>query len=163
MKLPSLNELLQYKNPLVIQRFQRNFPKYHDQAETLFTDLLKYLWLCVKYDNEKRLSPDDPTLNFNCFMHKEMIIIDEMWHTFILITKEYAAFCDHYFGEFIHHIPEVGDGNREIVRTDEEKALFENDLTLFLSYVYDHLGEETVRSWFGVYVNEARHNDIVGM
>ncbi len=31
--------------------------------------------------------------------------VDEVWHAFILFTKEYAAFCQAAFGEFIHHIP----------------------------------------------------------
>jgi hypothetical protein len=30
--------------------------------------------------------------------------VDEMWHEFILFTKEYAAFCD-LAGGFIHHNP----------------------------------------------------------
>jgi hypothetical protein len=31
--------------------------------------------------------------------------VDEVWHAFILFTKEYAAFCRAAFGEFIHHVP----------------------------------------------------------
>jgi len=31
--------------------------------------------------------------------------VDEVWHTFILFTREYAAFCREAFGEFIHHVP----------------------------------------------------------
>ena len=31
--------------------------------------------------------------------------VDEIWHTFILFTREYAAFCREAFGEFIHHVP----------------------------------------------------------
>lgn len=58
-----------------------------------------------------------------------MRIIDEMWHTFILLTKDYAAFCQQYFGEFMHHEPEVGN------ETDENKEIdldrFEQELTRF--------------------------------
>jgi hypothetical protein len=32
-------------------------------------------------------------------------IVDEVWHAFILFTKDYAAFCDDVFGRFIHHAP----------------------------------------------------------
>lgn len=32
--------------------------------------------------------------------------VDAGWHTFILYTKEYAAFCDRIAGRFIHHAPE---------------------------------------------------------
>ena len=39
--------------------------------------------------------------------------VDIGWHTFILHTRDYAAFCDHIAGRFIHHVPtdsEGGDG-----------------------------------------------------
>lgn len=32
-------------------------------------------------------------------------IVDEVWHAYILFTKDYAAFCDDVFGRFIHHAP----------------------------------------------------------
>ncbi|RJQ89707.1 glycine-rich domain-containing protein [Amycolatopsis panacis] len=31
--------------------------------------------------------------------------VDIGWHTFILYTREYAAFCDRVAGRFIHHEP----------------------------------------------------------
>jgi hypothetical protein len=31
--------------------------------------------------------------------------VDEVWHAFILFTKDYADFCRSVFGEFIHHVP----------------------------------------------------------
>ena len=31
--------------------------------------------------------------------------VDEVWHAFILFTREYAAFCQEAFGMFIHHVP----------------------------------------------------------
>ncbi|MGI0036892.1 MAG: glycine-rich domain-containing protein [Nitrososphaera sp.] len=33
--------------------------------------------------------------------------IDEIWHTFILFTKEYQEFCKMLVGEYIHHEPNV--------------------------------------------------------
>jgi hypothetical protein len=32
--------------------------------------------------------------------------VDIGWHTFILYTREYAAFCDRVAGRFIHHLPD---------------------------------------------------------
>ncbi|MGL4241661.1 MAG: glycine-rich domain-containing protein [Beijerinckiaceae bacterium] len=32
---------------------------------------------------------------------------DVLWHEFILYTKEYQAFCDKAFGQFLHHTPAV--------------------------------------------------------
>lgn len=148
--LPVLSGLLNYKNPLVIKRFKRNFPQYQARAESLFIDMLKYLWLSMKHDHDKSLQLTNEELDFSCVMHHEMAIIDEMWHTFILITKDYADFCQRYFGTFLHHTPEVGEHAEDYAPLDKEK--FQRQLELFLSYVYDQLGEETVRSWFAVYV-----------
>ena len=33
--------------------------------------------------------------------------VDEVWHDFILNTKEYAKFCQGAFGQFMHHTPAV--------------------------------------------------------
>jgi hypothetical protein len=33
-------------------------------------------------------------------------LVDIGWHTFILDTHEYAAFCDRVAGRFVHHIPD---------------------------------------------------------
>lgn len=34
------------------------------------------------------------------------ILVDDMWHEFMLHTRDYAAFCDAAFGRFLHHEPE---------------------------------------------------------
>jgi hypothetical protein len=31
--------------------------------------------------------------------------IDEVWHQFILFTREYGAFCQRYFCSYVHHSP----------------------------------------------------------
>jgi hypothetical protein len=35
--------------------------------------------------------------------------VDIGWHTFILHTQDYGAFCDRVAGRFIHHIPTDGE------------------------------------------------------
>jgi hypothetical protein len=32
-------------------------------------------------------------------------MVDTGWHTFLLYTREYAAFCEKVAGRFIHHVP----------------------------------------------------------
>ncbi len=34
-------------------------------------------------------------------------VVDSLWHEFILYTKDYQAFCDKAFGQFMHHSPAV--------------------------------------------------------
>jgi hypothetical protein len=35
--------------------------------------------------------------------------VDELWHTFITFTRDYARFCDEVAGRFIHHVPTPPD------------------------------------------------------
>lgn len=143
--LPTLSSLLNYKNEKVIKNFIRNYNVSKNTADELFNDMLKYLWICKKHSLEQKTAPDQD-LHFQFVMHEEMRDIDNMWHTFILYTKEYTQFCLDYFGEYMHHAPDVGESIRQ---TKEE---FSSELEKYLSYVYDHLGEKTVRSWFGIHV-----------
>ena len=45
--------------------------------------------------------------------------VDDLWHTFICFTKEYAKFCQQIAGRFIHHAPTTvakrknGEGQNE--------------------------------------------------
>ncbi|HEU4780115.1 MAG TPA: hypothetical protein VFS58_09555 [Steroidobacteraceae bacterium] len=42
---------------------------------------------------------------------------DDLWHEFILFTRDYQLFCDIAFGQFLHHTPAVKMG---LVKTDNE-------------------------------------------
>src|SRR5262245_45645941 len=37
-------------------------------------------------------------------------VADDLWHEFILFTREYKAFCEAAFGNFLHHTPAVRMG-----------------------------------------------------
>lgn len=72
-----------------------------------------------------------------------MCDIDNMWHTFLLFTKDYHEFCSNYLGGvFFHHEPIVDMNDNHL---DER---YEQELTLYLSYIYDNLGEDTLMRWF---------------
>lgn len=34
-------------------------------------------------------------------------VVDDLWHEFILYTRNYATFCNRAFGRFLHHAPAV--------------------------------------------------------
>lgn len=136
-----LNDVLQYKNQRVLNRYKEDFPGNSMSPENALEELLKFFWLSQKHRSEIKQYPRDKTLSFACAMHKEMVEIDDMWHTFLLFTKDYMHFCDKYFKEYIHHNP--FDKNT----TDVEKD-FLDDLTKYLSYIYDNLGEQTLIKWF---------------
>lgn len=40
-------------------------------------------------------------------------IADDLWHEFILYTKNYDAFCRQAFGRFLHHTPAVALGTEQ--------------------------------------------------
>jgi hypothetical protein len=140
--LKPLNEVLAYQHPAVVKRFIRENPAKAVQAEQLFSDLMLFFWASKKHALDRAASPADPALDFVFIMDQEMRDIDQMWHVFLLYTKDYMDFCDQHFGEYLHHLP-------DIVPTFERGSFeFETNLAKFLSYVYDHLGEAVVRRWF---------------
>ncbi|WP_338598793.1 hypothetical protein [Saccharopolyspora sp. SCSIO 74807] len=61
-----------------------------EYAERILEQALAFLITTARYPS-RRLSPSSK--------------VDVGWHTFILYTKEYAAFCHRYAGRFVHHVP----------------------------------------------------------
>lgn len=54
--------------------------------------------------------------------------IDDLWHTFLLFTREYQQFCHEIAGHFIHHIPNVPDQNGKKKKTGgDDYVRFLND------------------------------------
>jgi len=39
-------------------------------------------------------------------------VVDDLWHEFILYTREYQVFCRHAFGRFLHHTPATMLGSK---------------------------------------------------
>ena len=145
--LPSLEDVLKFEHANVIRTYVRTCNEEEHVARELFKDMLRYLWLARKHAEDRIAHPESDALKFQLVMHEEMRLIDNMWHNFILYTHDYTKFCQDYFGEYLHHVPDMAD---LIVQTNDE---FAEDMEKYLSYVYDQLGEETVKRWFSVYVN----------
>jgi hypothetical protein len=140
--LKPLNDVLAYKHPAVVRRFQKEHPQKAHQAEQLFEDLLLFFWASKRHALDRAAHPGDESLDFVFIMDQEMRDIDQMWHVFLLYTKDYMDFCESNFGEYLHPLP-------DIVPTFEQGSFeFEANLAKFLSYVYDRLGEQVVRRWF---------------
>lgn len=136
-----LEQLLQYQNPNILQRYAADFPHNQLSGPQALQELVKFFWLAEKHRREHRAEPANKALHFQCTIHPEMQEIDDMWHTFLLFTRDYSSFCRSYFGRFIHHVPNVEE-------KPVPKAQFKREFARFASYVYDHLGEETLIAWF---------------
>ncbi|KTD03798.1 hypothetical protein Lgee_0455 [Legionella geestiana] len=147
MKLPALNHVLEYEHPAVLKLYNQNYPNNTLSASCAFLEMKKYLWLAQKHALDRQKNPADPRLPERFFMVRGMQEIDEMWHEFILFTADYMRFCETYFGEYLHHLPNLFD-NRPRPRADVER-----DIAKMLPYIHEHLGEESVRIWFAHYLN----------
>lgn len=129
----SLNDVLAYKNEDVVDRFLMMYDIEQKEASKIFNETLKWLWLGNKIDG---VFIDDSTL-----------IIDEMWHNFILFTQDYENFCMNHFGRYIHHQPEKrkkGEWYNDSFNKEEHK----NKLEKLYEGVYDYLGEKTLLTWY---------------
>jgi hypothetical protein len=137
-----LNNLIHYQNQHVIRRYDKDYPDAKLTGVHAFQELMKYIWLGCKHKYDKQLSPDNDALDFRCMIHTEMKEIDNMWHTFLLFTREYQFFCEAQLGGiFFHHEPSIEKGL-------EPNDKYELELSRYLSYIYDNLGEETLIKWF---------------
>lgn len=148
MKLPNLNELLEYQNPAVLKLYEQNHPNNKMSAEQAFEETLKYLWLTRKHEIDLLENKNNENFPQYCVMLRSMQEIDEMWHEFILFTQDYTDFCHQYFGSYLHHLPNIFDN---MPRSREEEN---EDIEKLLPYIYDSLGEETMRVWFAPYLEE---------
>lgn len=138
-----LNTLLSYRNDQVVARYDAEYPDAKMPGVEALNELLKYIWLCNTHYDESYLRPHDMRLHFDCVIHVEMQEIDAIWHVFLLFTRDYQAFCNDYLnGVFFHHEP----------LTETKHVPFNDDyteeLTRYLSYIYDNLGEKTLLKWF---------------
>lgn len=141
-----LSEVLQYENQNVIDRFLKYYDVSMDEALFIFEELKKWLWLCGK-------SFEDGFKG--AYISKDLAIIDEMWHTFLMFSLDYYNFCTKYFNVIIHHIPETKSERKELNLPEVEEESEENKInalkekeTQFLKYVNDNLGSETLNIWF---------------
>ena len=87
---PSVRQRVKaYQNPELIERFKQKLGLGHTDAELLFEDLKKFLYIA----GTNRGSWPPP------------VAIDDAWHEFILYTKDYRTFCLMMFDRMIDHTP----------------------------------------------------------
>lgn len=141
-----LNEILLYKNDKTIRRFLRMYDVSLKEAQDIFKETLKYLYLCAYTENKRKEYANLPSLAITF----QILVIDEMWHAFILNTRDYQEFCNTYFSEFVHHPPSVYGRNRDTNNEAKEIEAFRNTV----SYIYDVLGEKTALKWFSTYAEQ---------
>ena len=108
-----IKAIMDYKMPHVIARCQKDYNYTDEDMVILEQELKKYLALsAVKAKDE---------LGTGMFSSH----VDNLWHSFILFTKEYEEFCNNYIGYFVHHMPEIDKENRSLEKRKESLKDFE--------------------------------------
>lgn len=145
-KVPSLEKLLEYRNQNVIDRFKKELGVSEKFATMVFQDMLRYLWLSAKWRKQQR--------DFG--LHELFIVIDEIWHMFILFSFDYERFSKKYFGRFVYHQPEVESGEKSAMDAKQ----FEKDLRAHMEAVYEEFGSKVFQRWFDDYPSKYSKVDI---
>jgi hypothetical protein len=156
MKKPlSLRRILSYENPEIVAKFCLDLNVSKKVGETVFKDLLRYLYLgprlCQISQRKTKKNENLPTFALN--ITDEMLIIDEMWHVFVLYTQEYVAFGDTYFGHYVHHVP-TPTTVRQVPVGELKKSARERyraRLAVYMEFICDELGEDVLKRWFVTY------------
>jgi hypothetical protein len=106
---------------------------------------VRHQYLLASVSNGKKMNRELPE---KISVIDTMLLIDEMWHTFILYTPDYIAFSNKYFGHYFGHAP-----SPTLVTKSQAKAEMINrrELELIVEFVWDELGERTVDRWFVTY------------
>ena len=67
-----------------------------DQLELVYRGLRQYFLACL----------DANVVKSGKCVGMPSKVVDDLWHEFILHSREYASFCDKAFGGFLHHTPD---------------------------------------------------------
>ena len=142
-RVASLAAVLAYTNDSVVDRFCSDYGIDVSEALRIFKDMLRWLWLNATH-----------TVELECGVvgvpewlgiRAEQMVIDEMWHIFLLYTDAYRSFCLSYFGFMIGHAP--NENSHQALSPED----LESYLTRYLTYVEKNLGQDTVVRWFEDY------------
>ena len=109
---------------VIIRRCQKDF-NYSDQDMILLErELKRFLILGIINDGA----------TFGMYSKD----VDNLWHTFILFTKEYAQFCNKFAGKFIHHVPVTEDSvDDKLEMHNEFKKFIKNYESVFHEKAHD--------------------------
>lgn len=87
------NYLSSYQIPdAVIARFSSRHPELKDkEVKRVQQAMLQYFEICQRAKGR--------------FVSMPSQVVDDLWHEFILFTRNYELFCRKAFGKYLHHTP----------------------------------------------------------
>lgn len=137
--------------PEVVYKFVDYYDVEEYEAEALFFETRRWLWLCATslHERESGLKPPDLQITGSLFW------LDEMWHTFLLFTEPYHDFCRDYLGRYIHHRPSTRAEKTRRRQATEQSAAFVDaragELRRQCRYICEKLDDETAVRWYREY------------
>lgn len=144
LKSCPLEKALSYQNDDIVYKFLEQYDISFDEANDIFLETKKWLWLCGQPTTEK------------LHMSESLWILDEMWHNFVLFTREYTNYCHDCFGKYIHHAPTPQSEKEQRKKQYEQNptdAIEKQAQSQRQQYtlIYDKLGQATLLKWFVEY------------
>lgn len=124
-----INQIMAYQMPNITKRCQTDFGYSDADMVLLEKELKRFLSMCIILDSD-----------YLGIYSKD---VDNLWHTFILFTKEYAEFGQNYAGRFVHHAPEINDH-----KTPDEIAKSREGFRDFIKKYKQLFGEDAHNIWF---------------
>lgn len=152
---PSISDVVTYSNPHVIDSFRSLLDVSEGEAHGIFHETIKWLWFC----NDVAARPFDGMHNAPV-IDSSLLIIDEMWHTFILHTRDYFDFCFKHFGRYLHHQPtlraekEAMQASLQVLTTEQRASLLTEQKRGQYNAVYERLGRDTFKTWYFTYPDQ---------
>ena len=80
--------------PGLLQRLEKHRPGFERKDSALVSRALRQFFLAYLMSGKRYVSMPSQ-------------VADDLWHEFILYTREYDSFCRRAFGGFLHHTPAV--------------------------------------------------------
>ena len=148
---PKLSSVLRYKNDAVVRRFATDYGLALATSRRLFVEMLTFLWIANKHLVHLRNTAVGRDREKTFDVLSIWYGLDEMWHTFILFSLDYEAFCYTHFGRYIHHQPAADLPSRSRGRPEHRRDRPHLSLEDYVQFTYETLGRATVVRWFKTY------------
>jgi hypothetical protein len=80
----------------ILDRYKKDYKVTEETAKLHEKELKRYLIIAAENLPEKNVDMFSPE-------------VDNLWHTFLLFTREYQKFCCELLGIFVHHTPKISE------------------------------------------------------
>jgi hypothetical protein len=143
----TLGAALAYEAPFLIEKLlKEHVVETAAEGEMLFTEVKRFLILVHTNDSK--------------IWDMYSLRVDEVWHQFILFTKQYMDFCQQFFGRYIPHSPSNAPES-QIIGSDEATS-FED----FQRHYWELFSEDIPDVWYdekSITLGRRVLNDHVGL